>query len=59
LIVNNTKRGAAAGATPKKPNAFALFVQENYKIVKQKDMAHKEVMQTLSQKFKEAKIQNA
>ncbi|CAB3386457.1 Hypothetical predicted protein [Cloeon dipterum] len=42
LIVNNKK------GTPREPKGFALFVKENYKIVKQKDMKHKDVMQLLT-----------
>ncbi|CAB3385845.1 Hypothetical predicted protein [Cloeon dipterum] len=50
LIVNNKK------GTPREPKGFALFVKENYKIVKQKDMKHKDVMQLLSEKFKSTKL---
>jgi hypothetical protein len=57
-LIINTAKGGSASAPQKKPNAFALFVKENYKIERKEKMKHQEVMQALSLKFKEAKIQN-
>ena len=49
----------SAGAEPSKlkaPNAFALFMKENYKLYKQPGVSHGEVMKILSSKFSEAKM---
>ena len=43
-------------AAPKTPNAFALFVKENYKVYKKPGLPHKDVMQTLSMEFKNFKL---
>jgi hypothetical protein len=56
-LIINTANGGTASAPQKKPNAFALFVKENYKIERKEKMKHQEVMLALSQKFKEAKLQ--
>jgi len=40
----------------KAPNAFALFVKENYKVYKQPGVKHGDVMKTLGAKFSETKI---
>jgi len=47
---------SAGAAKPKAPNAFALFVKENYKVYKLPGVKHGDVMKTLSAKFSETKI---
>jgi hypothetical protein len=42
--------------TPKAPNAFALYVKENYKHCRTPGSSHKEAMALLSQKFAASKI---
>lgn len=54
-LIINTANGGTASAPTKKPNAFALYVKEHYK-VERKDKTHKEAMRALGVKFKEAKI---
>lgn len=51
----------AAPKTPRTPNAFALFVKENYAAVKasRSDMPHAAVMKVLSAKFAESKKQSS
>ncbi|KAH3842174.1 hypothetical protein DPMN_115669 [Dreissena polymorpha] len=68
LIVNNMSAGAttpgpasatpSASTTPRTPNKFAIFVKENYNVVKQqnKDLKHGDVMKQLSKLFAENKI---
>ncbi|KAH3842081.1 hypothetical protein DPMN_115569 [Dreissena polymorpha] len=68
LIVNNMSAGAttpgpasatpSASLTPRTPNKFAMFVKENYNVVKQqnKDLKHGDVMKQLSKLFAENKI---
>jgi len=64
LVVNgktvNTKvtdsAAASATAKPKAPNAFALFVKDNYKVYKQPGVSHGDVMKMLSSKFSATKI---
>jgi len=41
---------------PKAPNAFALFVKDNYKVYKQPGVSHGDVMKLLSTKFSATKI---
>ena len=54
-----TKKPAATNsdlyATPRAPSKFALYVKENYNSVKReaKLIAHKDVMQELSKKYKQ------
>ncbi len=43
---------------PKTPNAFALFVKENYKVHKKPGVNHKDVMSILSQEFAKVKLKN-
>jgi len=63
LVVNATNVSSAkpnsnkAPATPKAPNAFALFVKENYKTHKKPGVAHKDVMVALSTEFAKFKLQ--
>ena len=52
---NGTDTAASNGKT-KTPNAFALFVKDNYKVYKQPGVSHGDVMKTLSAKFSETKI---
>ncbi|XP_046394806.1 acidic repeat-containing protein-like [Ischnura elegans] len=59
LFVNTKDEGGkSVPRTPRTPNAFALFVKENYKVIKstQDKLQHKDVMKLLSEKFAEAKI---
>ena len=44
--------------TPRTPNKFAMFVKENYKMVKSRDtaMKHGEVMKVLSKEFAKQKL---
>lgn len=44
--------------TPRTPNAFALFVKENYGVIKSSraDLPHAAVMKLLSAKFAESKL---
>jgi len=63
LVVNatstNNKENNANGVTgsaPKTPNAFALFVKENYKHHKKEGVTHKNVMEVLSLEFKKFKL---
>ncbi|XP_052797192.1 germ cell nuclear acidic protein-like isoform X2 [Mya arenaria] len=63
LLVNlkPTTPGSAQTAvptTPRTPNRFALFVKDNYKVVKQRnqDLKHGDVMKELSKMFAESKI---
>ena len=44
------------GSAPKTPNAFALFVKENYKHHKKEGVTHKNVMEVLSLEFKKFKL---
>ncbi|XP_059485712.1 germ cell nuclear acidic protein-like [Neocloeon triangulifer] len=55
LIVNNAK---GKSGTPRPLNKFACFVKENYSVVKQQNMKHKDVMQQLGKMFKETKLQS-
>jgi len=63
LVVNATNVASTkansnkAPATPKAPNAFALFVKENYKTHKKPGVAHKDVMVALSTEFAKFKLQ--
>ena len=45
-----------APGPPKTPNAFALFVKENYKVHKKPGVQHKDVMTLLSQEFAKVKL---
>jgi len=47
---------AVTNSKPKAPNAFALFVKDNYKLHKQPGVSHGDVMKLLSTKFSETKI---
>ena len=63
LQLNSDKKAGSTGGaeltprTPRTPNAFALFVKENYGSVKkeQRGISHKDLMQKLSRDFKATK----
>lgn len=57
LKTGETKRVLS---TPKAKNVtgFALFVKENYNLVKKHDMKHGEVMKLLGQQFGSLKVEN-
>ncbi len=65
-LIVNYKSGAASATpgrrmeplTPKAPNAFALFVKDNYKLYRTPGSKHADVMKTLSSKFSAAKIKD-
>ena len=42
--------------TPKAPNAFALFVKDNYKTFRTPGTTHKNTMEVLSLQFSQTKI---
>jgi hypothetical protein len=49
--------GSDSVKTPRNPTGFALFVKENYALVKKENnVPHAQVMKLLSQKFAEVKI---
>lgn len=63
LLVNKRKKTSNGQSekqltTPRPPSAFALFVKENYSIVKQSNsnLKHAEVMKYLGQKFAALKV---
>lgn len=47
--------------TPKAPNAFALFVKENYGLIKQENVVlkHADIMKKLSENFAAMKVKNS
>nr|SVE78787.1 EOG090X0464 [Daphnia lumholtzi] len=55
---SNEEGATAKAKTPRTPNAFALFVKENYGAVKSSraDLPHAAVMKLLSAKFAESKL---
>eukprot|EP00090_Calanus_glacialis_P017283 TRINITY_DN26948_c0_g1_i1.p1 TRINITY_DN26948_c0_g1~~TRINITY_DN26948_c0_g1_i1.p1 ORF type:complete len:892 (-),score=270.16 TRINITY_DN26948_c0_g1_i1:95-2488(-) len=55
-VADGATAAGAAPAKPKAPNAFALFVKENYKVYKQPGVTHGDVMKMLSSKFSATKI---
>jgi len=48
---------SSASATPKAPNAYAIFVKENFATIKKGNpsKSHREIMMLISDKFKESK----
>ncbi|KAG8232246.1 hypothetical protein J437_LFUL011799 [Ladona fulva] len=62
LFVNKKNdKGKPMPSTPRTPNAFALFVKENYGSAKKskENLKHKDVMKILSEQFAATKISNA
>lgn len=57
LSNTNTKCNTESTKKQRAPNAFAVFVKENYATVKQENkVAHGEIMKLLSQKFAQIKV---
>jgi len=55
-VVDGATSDGVSATKPKAPNAFALFVKENYKVYKQPGVTHGDVMKMLSSKFSAIKI---
>ncbi|XP_054262924.1 germ cell nuclear acidic protein-like [Macrosteles quadrilineatus] len=57
MATDSVTSGSDSVKTPRNPTGFALFVKENYAIVKKENnVPHAQVMKLLSQKFAEVKI---
>jgi len=54
-----TKASCSGGTPARTPNAFAMFVKDNYKYHKKPGVSHKDVMASLSAEFSKVKLNKA
>lgn len=61
LLINKELKNGSTQSVPvtkKAPNAFALYVKQNYSILKKPNLQHGDVMRMLGERFAQIKVQN-